>query len=276
MIGESRLSASVLAILNSFRWLAAAVLACIFSQHVWAASVTVGNHVLLPDTPNQIVSLYVSGGEQIAGEDFFAQVGDGGTFNGGVNTKPTITYVDMVYGSIFGENNNGPFGDPGNGSLHPLIWVDSTTTISGTVSANGRLAVLVLDTTGLFSGTFPLLLTGVANSYGSFNTTLRDASANLIPLNINNGSLIVATPTPGDFNLDGEVDSADYVAWRNGLGTKYTPADYSDWRELWSSYWCRRWTRRQCVSSGANFAASSADRDAIAAGCWRSQTSLQA
>jgi hypothetical protein len=38
--------------------------------------VTVGSHVLLPNTANQVISISVSGGEQIAGEDFFAQVGD--------------------------------------------------------------------------------------------------------------------------------------------------------------------------------------------------------
>jgi WD40 repeat protein len=36
--------------------------------------------------------------------------------------------------------------------------------------------------------------------------------------------------TPGDFNTDGTVDAADYVAWRNGLGTTYTQADYNIWR----------------------------------------------
>lgn len=35
---------------------------------------------------------------------------------------------------------------------------------------------------------------------------------------------------PGDFNIDGVVDTADYVFWRNGLGTSYTPADYDTWR----------------------------------------------
>ncbi|HEX4414875.1 MAG TPA: M64 family metallopeptidase [Lacipirellulaceae bacterium] len=35
---------------------------------------------------------------------------------------------------------------------------------------------------------------------------------------------------PGDFNLNGVVDVADYVAWRNGLGTTYTAADYNTWR----------------------------------------------
>jgi hypothetical protein len=34
---------------------------------------------------------------------------------------------------------------------------------------------------------------------------------------------------PGDFNLDGSVDAADYVVWRKGLGTTYTQTDYNVW-----------------------------------------------
>ena len=32
---------------------------------------------------------------------------------------------------------------------------------------------------------------------------------------------------PGDYNQNGVVDSADYVVWRNGLGTTYTQNDYN-------------------------------------------------
>ena len=35
---------------------------------------------------------------------------------------------------------------------------------------------------------------------------------------------------PGDFNSDDVVDGADYVTWRNGLGTTHTPGDYTVWR----------------------------------------------
>lgn len=35
---------------------------------------------------------------------------------------------------------------------------------------------------------------------------------------------------PGDYNQDGSVDAADYVTWRNGLGTTYSPYDYELWR----------------------------------------------
>jgi hypothetical protein len=34
----------------------------------------------------------------------------------------------------------------------------------------------------------------------------------------------------GDFNGDGVVDMADYVVFRNGLGTRYTQSDYNQWR----------------------------------------------
>jgi hypothetical protein len=34
----------------------------------------------------------------------------------------------------------------------------------------------------------------------------------------------------GDYNDDSVVNAADYVVWRNGLGSSYTPADYEVWR----------------------------------------------
>jgi hypothetical protein len=39
-----------------------------------------------------------------------------------------------------------------------------------------------------------------------------------------------AAPPPGDFNVDGTVDVADYVVWRKGLGTTYSEVDYGLWR----------------------------------------------
>jgi hypothetical protein len=42
--------------------------------------------------------------------------------------------------------------------------------------------------------------------------------------------VITPPPLPGDYNIDGSVDAADYVVWRNGLGTTYTPDDYNVWR----------------------------------------------
>jgi hypothetical protein len=35
---------------------------------------------------------------------------------------------------------------------------------------------------------------------------------------------------PGDFNMDGTVDAADYVVWRKNEGTLNDQGDYNDWR----------------------------------------------
>ena len=33
----------------------------------------------------------------------------------------------------------------------------------------------------------------------------------------------------GDYNHSGTIDAADYAVWRKGLGTTYTPSDYTRW-----------------------------------------------
>jgi hypothetical protein len=35
----------------------------------------------------------------------------------------------------------------------------------------------------------------------------------------------------GDFNDNDRVDAADYVAWRKGLGTTFSQAQYNEWRD---------------------------------------------
>jgi PEP-CTERM motif len=43
--------------------------------------------------------------------------------------------------------------------------------------------------------------------------------------------ILAAAPLlAGDYNHNGIVDAADYTVWRDGLGTKYTQADYDIWR----------------------------------------------
>jgi hypothetical protein len=39
-----------------------------------------------------------------------------------------------------------------------------------------------------------------------------------------------ADPLPGDFNSDGAVNAADYVAWRNRYPSVYSQADLTKWR----------------------------------------------
>lgn len=44
------------------------------------------------------------------------------------------------------------------------------------------------------------------------------------------GGILWAAARAGDYNRDGAVDGADYVVWRNGLGTTFTQSDYEVWR----------------------------------------------
>jgi hypothetical protein len=41
---------------------------------------------------------------------------------------------------------------------------------------------------------------------------------------------VSASGPPGNFNGDSSVDAADYVTWREGLGTEYSQADYGVWK----------------------------------------------
>lgn len=43
-------------------------------------------------------------------------------------------------------------------------------------------------------------------------------------------AFLLAPSLAGDFNGDGRVDPADYVTWRNGLGTLFTQPDFETWR----------------------------------------------
>ncbi len=71
---------------------------------------------------------------------------------------------------------------------------------------------------------------------GAFDNTIGDRlpviGGGSLLLTIDANSVVLSdflASLPGDFNLDGAVDAADYTVWRDGLGTIYTPLDYSDW-----------------------------------------------
>jgi hypothetical protein len=198
--------------------LIACLLACFASSVTRAAAVNAGTHVLAPNMAGQQVPIVVSGGDAVSGIDFFVQVGDGGTTVGGDDTGPRITQVDLVSGTIFAGNHTGAFLDPA-----PLIWGATTTTANGTVSANGTLAILTIDTTGMFVGQFDLIL----NPPATGPTAFADAG---VVTTLTNGSLAIGDlppPPPGDYNENGIVDTADYVVWRKTDGNQ---PGYELWR----------------------------------------------
>lgn len=174
-------------------------------------TIVVGDWILQAGLPNQTINIDVTGlpADLVAGLNFYAQIGDGGTYVGGTDTKPKFQNVDILTGTIFGGNNTGATGDPngtppGSNAGHPLIWVDGTTTNTGTVVANGKFVTLTIDMTGVLSGEFPLLLTGVAPELGGFNTELVNAVGAPVTASITNGRILVPEPaTMGLFTLAG-------------------------------------------------------------------------
>jgi T5SS/PEP-CTERM-associated repeat protein len=70
----------------------------------------------------------------------------------------------------------------------------------------------------------------IAFDLSGFENDLAGGSFEISPMG--NGLSFSFQPSPasvGDFNEDGTVDAADYVVWRNGLGTTYNQSHYDIW-----------------------------------------------
>jgi hypothetical protein len=124
----------------------------------------------------------------------------------------TLNGVTYPNGLIFVNEDSGT----GNGETWMLTPTGSGLTLIGdTVGSPATETSGVLDISN-FLGYKPasiLLTTNQGGGVGSL-TVLINPNAALL----------------GDFNGNGTVDAADYVVWRKGLGTTYTPDDYNTWR----------------------------------------------
>src|SRR5262245_7424043 len=130
------------------------------------------------------------------------------------------------------------------------------TMLDGLEAGNPALTIFRLDVAGLFNeaienpATFGLTnvtqsaAPGLQPGASSYNTSLIVPNANqylfwddlhpttTVHAHLAEAALGLLLSVPGDFNHDGQVDTADYVVWRAGLGTTYTQSDY----ELWSMH----------------------------------------
>ena len=95
-------------------------------------------------------------------------------------------------------------------------------------NSGSSLSAARLTTLATFNGT---------NGAASEASLLADANGNFYGTTskggpTNNGTVFELSPVivAGDYNSNGIVDTADYVVWRKGLGTKYTQNDYNVWR----------------------------------------------
>jgi probable HAF family extracellular repeat protein len=135
-------------------------------------------------------------------------------------------------GTLLGGSESFAYGVSGDGTAvvgqgrnssalyRATLWTSSL----GMVDLNTYLPTLGVDLTG-----WELVLArGVSDDgsaiagFGYFNGDFRGWFVTGVP--------VMGAPFPGDQNADGTVDAADYVVWRKGLGTIYTPDDYDIWR----------------------------------------------
>ena len=104
-----------------------------------------------------------------------------------------------------------------------------TVNVSSLLTVGGG-SLNIVNAGGLSIGEYTLF------TYGAFGGSISNLSLPTAPGNLkysladtgNQIDLVVSLL--GDFNLDGLVGNADYVAWRKGFGTMYTQADYDLWR----------------------------------------------
>ena len=151
-----------------------------------ASSINVGTHNLNANMPDQIIQIDIAGVDVAQGVNFNIQVADGGSEAGGSILGPKITGIDIVGGTlggatIFTGNNVGQT----NSLVLPQVWEATTTTGSGTVTTNGVLGFVEIDTTGFFGGEmFDLIMSNTVNSptdLAGISVDVTNGTINVIP-----------------------------------------------------------------------------------------------
>jgi hypothetical protein len=181
-----------------------------------ASTINVGNYLLLPNTPSQVIQIPVSGTDMAPGADLAVQVGDGGPQLGGT-PGPVITGIGLTTGTIFAVPDASQSTPSGN---IPQVWftdVALTGNNPSSVLANGVLANLTLDTTGFSNGSFALLLANVMASQVPPNGYSTDLTFHVPNLTINNGAItIIPAAAYWQGNVDGNwsTNSAGVTNWK--------------------------------------------------------------
>jgi hypothetical protein len=194
-------------------------------------AIVVGNHTLLPNTANQAIELFVTGGQMVPGLELYVQVGDGGPerTQAGIATAgtdgPSISAVDIKTGTIFA----------GSSALQinmPSIpqWTDTQIALDSDVAANGKFATIYLDTTGFTSGTYDLKLSGtlVGSSVGTLDTRF-----SLVAAQITNGTITISAGgggggAPLEMGMGSETVMAVYNTLAIDMGANVRAAAFRE------------------------------------------------
>ncbi len=161
--------------------------------------VDAGNWNLSPNTPDQSISVSISGVGSVTDATVMLQILGG-------SPLPSFTGGDMTTGTIFASNNTGA---PTYIFSSQLAYMDLATN-SGTVDGNGILATLKVSTVGVTSGSFTLETNAtvdgmpIATNVGTFppvNVTYQNGSLNIVPEPSSLALLLVALGSVAWFAL---------------------------------------------------------------------------
>jgi hypothetical protein len=172
-------------------------------QHLSSLSMTGGNITVNAGDLTQIATTLSSTGGQV-----FAHTGGISVDN---NSTSAVSLTGGAPAILL------DFDTPGNMSAGPywaLRWQgDHVAALTGDLNQSG------------FTGNGEIL---VETNPTYFN--LNDLTVGMTSVNGVQYTFVGFVALAGDFNNDGRIDAADYVVWRQGLGTTYTQADYDVWR----------------------------------------------
>ena len=168
---------------------------------LWTASlafaapvIDVGTITLEANKPGQIVPVLVSGGDSVTGFNLRAQIGDG------INPSPIFQSISFA-GGIWDAHASTTTGELVAG-FDEYAQLSVAFNANVTVPANGVLAMLTIDTTGITTDSvYALKLSGV-ELIGQDSDLLLSGGSTLTPT-IKNGTLHVVVPEPSALGLLG-------------------------------------------------------------------------
>jgi hypothetical protein len=137
--------------------------------------------------------------------------------------------IRYVTGVVFEDLNSNNFYDIGEGRSGVRVDVDGSAYYGLSTSSGGYAVPVPMD------GTFNVAFSG--GGFSTFNTTATVTGGKNVKVDYLVESIALLL---GDYNQNGVVDGADYVVWRNSLGSPNAlpnddtagvgPDDYTRWR----------------------------------------------
>ncbi|MGD0655261.1 MAG: autotransporter-associated beta strand repeat-containing protein [Thermoguttaceae bacterium] len=152
--------------------------------------ISIQDQYMLNTDAQRLIPILVSSSthELVEGVNLAVQIGDGGSVNGGTNTAPQITNLDIIgSGTIFNASNTGSTPSyPSGNAPYLLVEADTTTVIGTSVEANGVLAYLTVNSTGAALGSYQISLQNVGEHVQNtpplvWTTDFVDVSASFPP-----------------------------------------------------------------------------------------------